>query len=82
MECCTKGFHKMVKSFIYKIMNGVRVRKCHAFLRVVPELILFPLLLPLMVADFYSNNFINNNWGSNKFVLILPLDKNYKYYKE
>ena len=69
----------MTKAGIYKINNGEMVLKRHAFLIEAPAPIFFLLLLLFGVADFESDDVIDNNREKNKFVIFLP---RHKYAKE
>ena len=64
-------------SFIKQLL-GRWYKKWDAFLRVDPAPIFFLPLLLLVVADFHSDNFINNNGATNEFILFVPWDGNDK----
>ena len=60
---------------IYKITNGETVLKWHAFFRVALVPLFFLLLQLLVVADFDSDEFVDNNRETKAFLLFISWDE-------
>ena len=72
MVCCRKEICKTNRAVINKITNEKIVPKWYAFFRVAPYQLFFHLLLIVMVADFDSDDVVNNGREKKTFIVFLP----------